>query len=273
MQLNVDDQSLVDQLAQRGGSASNRAIQHALGWDDDRYWIVRNGLVDQSVIVRGRGRGGTIRLLSDKDAPDIVTVPVPVAVGDVHVAGNVNDIQAAVQREVGLYEPMAAVIKKDWARDRRANPLAVEITALQGRRATGGTWSRPDIVSIEIKTYAYVPGKYLEVVTFEIKPVDAINVQAVYEALAHRRSATHSYVVLHVPKTSTVALGEVVDDVRVVARSHGIGLIVASKPDDYDTWDELEEAHRVEPDPTRLDNFIGTQLGENTRNKIVLSLR
>jgi len=50
-----------------------------------------------------------------------------------------------------------------------------------------------------VRTYRYLPGKYMEVVTFEVKPFDAIDVKAVYEALAHLRSSTHAYVILHVP--------------------------------------------------------------------------
>lgn len=270
MDLTNDEEALLEQVPKSGATAGNRAIQRKLGWEDDRYWAVRDALVDKSLIVRGKGRGGTVRLLAHETAE---TVTVPVAVGIDNATSNSQKIEAAVRREVELYEPMATVIRGDWSRDRRATPLAVEVTALQGRRATGGTWSRPDIVSVEIKTYAYVPGKYLEVVTFEIKPFDSINVQAVYEALAHRRSATHSYVVLDVPRASGASLTDAVEDVRLVARSHGIGLIVAGKPDDYDTWDELEEAHRIQPDPGRLDTFIATQLSEATRNKIARGLR
>jgi hypothetical protein len=268
--LTSDEDALLQELPKTGATAGNRAVLRKLGWDDDRYWAARDALVDKNLIVRGRGRGGTVRLLTG-EASETVTVPVAVEVDG--ASDNSQKIQAAVRREIELYEPMATVIRGGWSRDRRASPLSVEVTALQGRRATGGTWSRPDIVSVEIKTYAYVPGKYLEVVTFEIKAFDAINVQAVYEALAHRRSATHSYVVLDVPKTSGATLADAVEDVRLVARSHGIGLIIAGRPDDYDTWDELEEAHRVQPDPSRLDTFISTQLSEGTRSKIARGLR
>jgi hypothetical protein len=269
--LSDDEDALVQQLPRNGGTAGNRAVQGRLGWDDDRYWAARDSLVDKNLIIRGRGRGGTVRILIDEQVKETVTVPV--VIGADGTPGDGEKIEAAVRREVELYEPMASVIRGGWARDRRASLLSVEVTALQGRRATGGTWSRPDVVSVEIKKYAYVPGTYLEVITFEIKPFDAINVQAVYEALAHRRSATHSYVLIHIPKSSSAALADAVDDVRVVARSHGIGLIIAGKPDDYDTWDELEEAQRSEPDPSRLDAFIATQLSEATRSKIALGLR
>jgi hypothetical protein len=40
-------------------------------------------------------------------------------------------------------------------------------------------WSRPDIVSIEVRTFEFVPGKHLEIVTFEVKLANAVNVQAI----------------------------------------------------------------------------------------------
>lgn len=270
MDLTEDEDALLACLPKNGKTVSNPVIQARLKWREDKYWSVRDALVDKNIIARGRGRGGTLRLVGD-DSVETVNMPVPIeSAGQPSSAAT---IAAAVRRELELYEPMAAVLRGDWARDRRANPLSVEVTALQGRRSTGGTWSRPDIVGIEIKTYEYVPGKYLEVVTFEVKASDGINVQAVYEALAHRRSATHSYVLLHVPKSAAASLEDAVDDVRTVARSHGIGLVVAGEPNDYDNWEELEEARRVEPDPGRLDNFIATQLSDATRNKIARGLR
>jgi hypothetical protein len=50
-------------------------------------------------------------------------------------------------------------------------------------------------------------------------------------------------------------------------------VIIAGDPADYNTWDELEEAARVEPDPERLDQFIGTQLSERTKINVARGLR
>ena len=97
--------------------------------------------------------------------------------------------------EADLYPDIQATLETFWARERQIEPLAVEITAAQGRKATGGRWTRPDLISVAVRTYRYLPGKYMEVVTFEVKPSDAVTVTAVYEALAHLRSATHAYVI------------------------------------------------------------------------------
>lgn len=267
-QLTPDQQAVLDHLPADGSTMGNGALQRKLGWETDRYFSVRNSLADDGLIVRGRGRGGTVRRV-DTVAPEAKTVSVVVEDGTDPTA----TIEATLKSELELYEPMRTVIAGDWADDHRWDPLAVEVTALQGRRATGGMWSRPDIVSIEVRTFEYVPGKHLEIASFEIKASNAVNVQAVYEALAHRRAATRAYVLCHTPSDLSARLEETISDVAEAARSHGIGLVTAGDPGDYETWEELVEAQRVEPDPERLNTFIGTQLTAKTRSKVSKRLR
>jgi hypothetical protein len=144
----------------------------------------------------------------------------------------------------------------------------LEETAKQGRRDTGGTWSRPDIVVVSVSNYPFVPGKHLDVTTFEIKPSGGVDVTAVYEALAHLRAATRAFVLLHVPAESQASLQQRIDDVYEEANRHGIGLIVAEKADDYDTWDFRIEAVRRETDPIKLNDFIAAQLSQESKQKL-----
>lgn len=270
--LHGDDRVLFEAIPADGSNVSNPTLQKRLTWESDRYYRSRDALVDMGLIVRGRGRGGVLRRVLAEDVVEERTVAVVVETGtDAHDTAIV--VEAAIKGEIALYEPMRRVIATDWAKDHRRELLAVEVTALQGRRATGGTWSRPDIVCVEVRTFVYVPGKYLEVATFEVKAANAINVQAVYEALAHRRAATHSYVLLHVPPDKADQLEEAVADVAEAARAHGIGVITAADPSDYETWEDREEARRVEPDPERLNAFVATQLSSSTRDVILVRLR
>jgi hypothetical protein len=270
--LHGDQQVLFAALPADGAGVSNPTLQRRLAWDSDRYFRARDTLVDMGLVVRGRGRGGVVRRVQTDTGVEERTVAVVVETG-ADPASTAATVEAAIKNELALYDPMRRVIATAWAKDHRRDPLAVEVTALQGRRATGGMWSRPDIVSVEVRTFAYVPGKYLEVATFEVKAANAINVQAVYEALAHRRAATHSYVLLHVPAEQADQLEDAVADVAEAARGHGIGVITAADPDDYDTWEDREEARRVEPDPERLNSFVATQLGDATRDLISRRLR
>lgn len=267
--LTPEEASLYEVVPRNGSTIGNHKARNQLGWEEEKYWAARDALVDRGMISRGVGRGGTVFRVPEKSAEAEVTVAVPLE--DPQAAAHAA--AEAVQREDALYEPLASVLRSAWARDRRQNLLAVEIIARQGRRATGGTWSRPDLVSVEVLNLLYVPTKVLEVVTFEVKPADSIDVQCVYEALAHRRAATHAYVLLHVPTKQQAVLTETLQAVLAVARSHGVGVVTFSDPDDYNTWEETAPAERVEPDPERLNNFIESQLPDKVKMRIAKELR
>jgi hypothetical protein len=114
-----------------------------------------------------------------------------------------------------------------------------------------------------------VPGSHFELITFEVKAQDQVNVTAVYEALAHRRAATRSYVLLHVPQSLKAALETIIEETCSEARKHGIGVIIAEQPGDYDTWEEEVEPERREPDPERLNEFLAQQVTLEFREKVM----
>lgn len=269
IELTDDEEKLLGQVPSNGQTVGNQAALRKLKWttSEDRYWTARDGLVAKGLVVRGRGRGGTLRRTEPdpgvEASREFAETPEQVA----------EQTKIAYQQEQELYSPIEQVLNGDWAKDHQSTPVAIEVIARQGRRATGGTWSRPDVVLVEVKNYLHLPSKILEVRTFEVKPASTINVQAVYEALAHRRAATHAYVVVHIPRGSATSLEGEVAAVREVARSHGVGVITMEDPADYSTWDEVEEAVRVEPDPERLDRFLTTQLSSSTKSKLIAQLR
>lgn len=246
-----------------GSAIGNTALMRTLGWSEHRYWYARDSLLEAGVITRAKGRGGAVRLTHPEKSVTSDTAAEAELVGEATLA---------YVHEAELYPPIRDTLATFWAKERQIEPLAVEVTAAQGRRDTGGRWTRPDLVSVAVRTYRYLPGKYMEVVTFEVKPFDAIDVKAVYEALAHLRSATHAYVIFHVPSEQQESVNLVIEETCHIGRSHGVGVIVMNDPADWGTWTELEEAHRVEPDPQRLDEFISVQLSESARDRIARAL-
>ncbi|MCX2966294.1 hypothetical protein [Gordonia aquimaris] len=50
--------------------------------------------------------------------------------------------------ETELYEPILATLQNEWEEDRGFRALAIEETAHQGRRPTGGQWTRADLVGV-----------------------------------------------------------------------------------------------------------------------------
>lgn len=246
-----------------GSTVGNTALIRQLGWAANRYWHARDSLLEAGVIVRAKGRGGAVRRVH----PDEGDVPTASAEAEL-----IGEAALAYVHEADLYPHLQETLETFWAKERQIEPLAVEITAAHGRKATGGRWTRPDLVSVAVRTYRYLPGKYMEVVTFEVKPSDAITVTAVYEALAHLRSATHAYVIFHVPDDETESVQQTIEEARRVSRAHGVGLITMGDPKAWDTWNELEEARRVEPDPERLDEFISIQLSQAAHDRIARAL-
>ena len=106
-----------------------------------------------------------------------------------------------------------------------------------------------------------------------IASADAIDVTAVYEALAHRRAATRSYVWLHVPERASAVTKDALYAVIAEAKRHGIGVISGSDPSNYDTWEEHVEASRVEPDPQTLNEFITVQLSAGSKDELLKWMR
>lgn len=250
---------LIAKLREKGGSAGNVTLQRELDWDDDRYWPIRDRLVDAGQLELGRGRGGSVRLVAQttvSEAGAQVAPPVP--------APPVGFSEAE------LYEPVAKVLRSEWARDMRFRSHVVEVTARQGRRDTGGTWTRPDIVVAALRVFPHVPGKFFDLITFELKAVDGIDVTGVFEALSHRRAATQAYVWLHVPSGSELDddIARVLERIHDEARRHGVGLIVGSDPADYSSWDIQLRAARFEPDPEFLNEFIAQQLSSLARDEL-----
>ena len=134
--LEEDREALLNKLKELGGDSGNTTLRKKLGWEDDRYWQTHASLVDVGRVLRGKGRGGSVSLVGIDD-------------GQIAAIGQVADhalpqADVQAQREHELYEPAAKTIRVGWIRERGFDESVVEVTALPGRKQTGGTWTRPD---------------------------------------------------------------------------------------------------------------------------------
>lgn len=264
-QIEVKQQELVAAVPV-ATSIGNKALRDKLGpnWSEDLYWAIRSRLIERGQLEPGRGRGGSVRL-----------VPIPVVPAVPPVAPAQPPAQPGVppapdySKETELYEPVSSVLRNHWSKEQGFDNYLVEVTAKQGSRLTGGKWTRPDVTVVGYKTFPYLPGRFLEVISFEVKPTNSLDITAVYEALAHRRSATRAYVVGHVPAGKSPDMENEVEAVTEEAKKLGIGVIIADDPADFDTWEVLLDADRAEPDPARLNEFIARQTSPELRDQIV----
>lgn len=240
-------------LIQLGGSAGNSALRAIVSDQitEKRYWAIRERLIDKGLLETGKGRGGSIRIV-----PDQATYITDSLV-------NKKNPSEEYQKEIELYEPILTQLKTGawhWAENLRYSAVHVEITGAKGNKNTGGKWSQPDLAAFCLSEPIYLPGKFFDIITFEVKVQDAVDVTTVYEALAHRRAATRSYVWVLVSKEETWK--EKLELILPEAEKFGVGVISGLNPNDSNTWTEEAVAKMVPTDPMVLNAFITSQFKE-----------
>ena len=194
---------------------------------DDDYWMIRNALLTDGIIRTGRGYGGSVaRVISET------------------VLSKQPKEQLKYQDEDSLYTPMHDTIKRSWVKNDQIENFVSKITARQGRRDTGGRWTRPDITLVAVRLYPFIPGKSIEVITFEIKPWNYLGVEGVFETASHSAFAHRSYLMIHAAK-SIYELPAYERIERECVR-FGVGLITCEDPADWETYDtRLDAVHHV----------------------------
>lgn len=247
--------AFIDALERAGGSCGNGRLRNELGWDEDFYWKVQGHLVEAGRIVAGRGQGGSVRF-TERQAIESSTDSVAVA----------QAAPAAVQRERDLYSPLKKAIESKWIHRFGLDDVVVDETHSRGSKDTGGTFTRPDITAAGIRRYVYLP-KRLEIVTFEVKPAEALSVMGVLEAIAHREAAHRSYVVYAASRGSFEAAAEA-DRILELSQKFGIGVVLAERASDVETWEVILDAVRHEPDPARLDRFLNDLPSDDMKKQL-----
>ncbi len=164
-------------------------------------------------------------------------------------------------RETSYYEPIRRELELNWAEQPkreyhlRQRFLRVLDTHHRGR-GRDGRWARPDLTLLGGKVLPYLPGKFLDVITFEVKL--GMPVEGLYEALAHRRRANFAYVVCIYPEHWGQPGPAEQATMVTEATRQGIGVILVRQEDDFGLWSELVEPVRHETDPQHLHDFLET---------------
>lgn len=256
----------VSALERLGGSAGNIRLRQELGWDEEFYWKVQGQLVEQGTIVPGRGKGGSARFTTAETSNvGMASLTLPVA-----GIGSLTDNDATTIgrciRERDLYEPLKVTIETKWIKRFGFDQLCVEETHSQGSKVTGGTFTRPDITTAGLRQYVFLP-KRLEIITFEVKSASSVDVMGILEAIAHREAAHRAYVIYAVSRAVFEVKAEA-ERIMELAQKYGIGLIFVDSPDNVETWEISLDATRHEPDPARLDRFLGDLPSERMKKEV-----
>jgi len=206
------------------------------------YWQVRNGLIELGKLERGRGKGGSVRLVGDA-----VRLPKQ---------------KRKYRKESHLYESFHKTIETQWIEEYDITDYVSEISAHKGRRSTGGKWTRPDVTLVSVGNYPFIPGKSVEVITFEIKPSDAYGVEGVYETASHSAFANKSYLALHVPGGTEQEAEGYLERLEKEAVRFRVGLVTFEDPSKWDTFDVRVEAQHQTPSPRDANEFLSRLRGD-----------
>ncbi len=220
---------------------------------DEDYWDVRNSLISDGRLVKGRGRGGSVYLAHEGA---VVSASKP----------------AKKLKESDLYAPFYETISKTWVRENEIKDFISQNTASQGKKKTGGKWTRPDVSLVAVKKFEFIPGTILEVITFEIKPEDEFGVEGVFETAAQSVFAHKSYLAIAVSKTGKPD-SEDFSRIERLCERFGIGLLTFSDPADWVTFEEFVTPERKNPDPKDVNSFIQTQIKRENQEKLQLLIK
>ena len=251
--------SMIPESGQSIGNAKLREqFRKRLGTEadftDTDYWQLRDSLIDDGSIVRGGGKGGSVHrvIVAAEEAP-IVSPQPPL-----------------VSTERSLYEPFRKAIESGYVKDNRIKRFISEITASQGRRNTGGKWTRPDLTLIAVRTYSFTPGKRLEVITFEVKPNLDTAFEGIFEALAHSVFAHRSYLAVMEEESEIDNNADQPPDERILQECTrlGVGYLTFTNPADYNTYQIVTSAKLTEPDPSEVDKFIVGQISAENQDEL-----
>lgn len=171
--------------------------------------------------------------------------------------------------EKELYEPVHSSLLKWWIPQEDIREYVLEITANQGRRQTGGMWTRPDIVCVGATAFPFVPGRSLEVTTFEIKKTIEEAVEGVYETAAHSAFAHRSFLVVQLPHAMSKKDDEDWSRVLKESKRFGLGVTTLMDASNWQTYEIAVDAEFRNPGPAQINRFIATQLSDEGRQRLL----
>jgi hypothetical protein len=251
-------------LKAQGNRAGNTALQRELGWDEAKYWKIHQQLFNDGLIEKGKGYGGSVILTTVPAEP---RDGLPMEGIEITQNAVAEALAKEYTSELQLYPIVKKQLEAHWTLRRQLDDCHCEITGLQGRRETGGSWSRPDLAIIAFRKYEFLPERVFELFSFEVKPATDVSVKGVMEALAHREAATRSFVIYHTAGKDFSAFPEA-ERIEELAARHGIGVYAAKDVNDFNQWEEVVTAVRANPDPEAVDTFIRRTLSEEAKTKL-----
>lgn len=273
--LKPDELALFELVPEDGSSIGNGRLRRELDWKESKYWRVRDRLVEKGYLAVGFGRGGSVYRVDEDDLSEGALDEVEEDAREEDAPFNYDSTEEA------LYAPILQMLRNNWQQLFPGFPAPnkhwVDSSPRQGRKMTGGRWTRPDLSAVTLNKYRYIPGPHLEVFSFEVKPRGQFNILGLYEALGHSRRANFAYVLFHVqpegelrPSTRDDYL-RTLEEIKREATRLRVGFATFEDPSAADTWTVHVVPGRHSPEARLLNEFVET-LPEVIRKEIEFSI-
>jgi hypothetical protein len=180
-------------------------------------------------------------------------------------------LDASRQKEIDTYRHVENFLRKSFVPD-VIDPVpqmvdyVVEITAMAGGNT--GLWTKPDLALATVTRYRFAPQPELELYGFEVKKEEGCTVYAVHEALAHAAFVHYTSVIAIVAEASPYHRN--LSRMREQAAEHGVGLVVIPDTERIsEKYEVMLEPRRLAPALWRVDEFIETRFGDDTKQKLL----
>lgn len=128
-------------------------------------------------------------------------------------------------------------------------------TARQGRRATGGRFSRPDLTYVVAGRFPLSGIKYVDIVSVEVKVWDAADdISNVYEAVVYKRFSSEVYYAYESPSEDQ----RISRETQEILRENGVGVLRIWREGESDRMHIDVPPERAPPTPIRLESHLQT---------------
>lgn len=220
----IHHQLITECLAATGDSMTTVELSLLKGLSRDEVEVATEELVRRGQIERCRGRGRRVRLV--RKPCGFEGLPLENHSEPTHWL-----------REKQSYWPIQEKLQREWMPGRLGfSNVEVTNTAYQGRRDTGGIWSRQDLLGSGTHPTLRRGGPTRHVVTFEVKLADQFDVRAIHEAHAQRIHLDASAAFLLVVVTESGIADALIKHSRRVLRhaketNVGLVLLVSTRTD------------------------------------------
>ena len=253
--LSEDALTLLDSLP-ASGRITNQTAMSITSWDFDRLKKAKFELRDAGLVEIKASFGGPFGKISNLQPQQSI--------------GRILALN-----EFELYEPFKKWVLEEFLPEDfvKGRDLFEVIISGNKRPKDAKRWDIPDLISISLKKYRYIPEFVFNTISFELKPQStAFDTYGIFEAISHSKFGSQTYYCFEWPNDNVFYENKDYQRIEQEAKTHGIGLIQIWFKDDekqYIDGSIILEAKLLKYDPATLSLFIERFFPEDIKNRLI----